>query len=86
MEKTRNRVIELLEDICTAEIHDTSKTLLKDLAMDSLRMVMLLVMIEEVFEIELDESDMNPFLLVTVEDVIGLVSKYVASEEENKNG
>ena len=85
MDGTKERVIELLEDICTAEINDTSKTLLGDLAMDSLRMVMLLVMIEENFEIELDESDMNPFLLITVEDVINLVLKYVSAEEETEN-
>ena len=44
-------------------------------------MVMLLVMIEDVFEIELDESDMNPFKLRTVNDVINLVSKYKIESE-----
>ena len=70
------KVVEILEDLCLTSIEDTSKTLVGDLAMDSLRMVMLLVMIEDVFEIELDESDMNPFKLRTVNDVINLVSKY----------
>lgn len=81
MNETRKRVIEVLEDVCATEIDNTSKTLLGDLAMDSLRMVMLLVMIEEAFEIELDESDMNPFMLITVDDVINLVSKYLSMEE-----
>ena len=48
----------------------------EDLALDSLSMVTLLLEIEETFEIELDESDMNPFDLNTVEDAVKLVEKY----------
>lgn len=77
------RVVEMLEELSSEKISDTSSSLINDLAMDSLRMVMLLVMIEEVFEIELNESDMNPFELVTVQDVINLVAKYkIESEDE----
>ena len=81
MKKIDIKVVEILEDLCLTSIDDTSKTLIGDLAMDSLRMVMLLVMIEDVFEIELDESDMNPFKLRTVNDVINLVSKYKIESE-----
>lgn len=80
------RVIEVLEDLCLTEIDDTAKSLVDDLSMDSLRMVMLLLTLEETFGIELDESDMNPFLLVTVEDVISLVRKYVQVEEGTQDG
>ena len=52
-----------------------------DLALDSLLMVTLLVEIEEAFEIELDESDMNPFDLVTAQDAVDLVKKYCGGEE-----
>ena len=76
METIKTQVIQILEDIGTEKIKDTSVQLLNDLAMDSLRMVMLLVMIEDTFEIELDESDMNPFALLTVKDTIDLVVKY----------
>ena len=79
-------VIEILEDLCTEKITETPAQLLGDLAMDSLRMVMLLVMIEEVFEIELDESDMNPFALLTVQHVIDLVAKYKLEKEDETNG
>lgn len=75
------QVTEILEDICTAKVNDCTATLQNDLQMDSLRMVMLLVMIEDVFEIELDESDMNPFTLLTVQDVIDLVAKYKPESE-----
>ena len=78
------QVAEILEELSPEKISDTSLLLTGDLALDSLCMVMLLVMIEEVFEIELDESDMNPFALSTVQDVINLVAKYkIESEGEN---
>ena len=77
MKNIEKEVIALLEDLCLSKITDTSQTLAEDLAMDSLRLVMLLVMIEETFDIELDESDMNPFVLITVADVAELVAKYI---------
>ena len=86
IEMIQTHVIEILEDLCAEKITDTSAQLLSDLAMDSLHMVMLLVMIEEVFEIELDESDMNPFALLTVQNVIDLVAKYKLEKEDEANG
>ena len=86
IEIIKEQTIQILEELCTEKITDTSLQLLDDLSLDSLCMVMLLVMIEDVFEIELDESDMNPFALVTVEDVISLVSKYKIVREECENG
>ena len=71
------KVVDILEEIGGTRVEDTSKTLVDDLAMDSLRLVTLLVMIEDAFEIELEESDMDPFRLVSVKDVIDLVSEYV---------
>lgn len=84
-EEKRKHILEIIEDICTEKITDTAAKLLDDLSMDSLRLVMLLVMIEDTFEIELDEADMNPFALVTVQDVIDLVSKYKPESEELVN-
>ena len=86
IEIIQTHVIEILEDLCAEKITDASAQLLSDLAMDSLHMVMLLVMIEEVFEIELDESDMNPFALLTVQHVIDLVAKYKLEKEDEANG
>lgn len=54
----------------------------EDLALDSLSMVTLLLEIEETFEIELDESDMNPFDLNTVEDAVKLTEKYLGDDYE----
>ena len=79
-------VINIIEDLCNKKVEDTSQTLIEDLAFDSLRMVMLLIMLEDSFEIELDESDMNPFLLKTVDDVVVLINKYVSTMGEQIDG
>ena len=63
-------------ELCGQEDIDPTASLKEDLALDSLAMVTLLIEIEDVFEIQLDESDMNPFDLNTVQDVMDLVSKY----------
>ena len=81
VEMIKSQVTEILEDICAIEVTDETSTLQNDLQMDSLRMVMLLVMIEDTFGIELDESDMNPFALLTVKDTIDLVAKYKLESE-----
>ena len=86
MKKTEKQVMELLEELCLTPVTDRSLTLVGDLALDSLRMVMLLVTLEDTFEIELDESDMNPFALVTVQDVVELAEKYVSAKEDGKDG
>lgn len=85
IETIKLQIVEILEDICSEKITDTSIQLLNDLSLDSLSMVMLLVMIEDTFEIELDESDMNPFALITVQDVIDLVERYKIKSEEKED-
>ena len=82
VDEIKKQVIEIVEELCLMPIQDADVTLTGDLAMDSLRMVMLLVTLEDTFEIELDESDMNPFALITAQDVINLVMKYVSPEKE----
>ncbi len=57
-----------------------------DLALDSLQMITLLMMLEESFLIVLDESDMNPFNLATVQQVVKLVKKYVGGDSNEKKG
>ncbi|MBE6761997.1 MAG: acyl carrier protein [Ruminococcaceae bacterium] len=79
---TEEKIREILFELSGMEITDNNASLQEDLALDSLAMVMLLIEIEEAFGIELDESDMNPFELNTVQDVIVLVSKYLGDENE----
>lgn len=75
------KVKEILSKLSGEKAITSETTLQGDLALDSLLMVTLLVEIEEAFEIELDESDMNPFDLVTAQDVVDLVKKYCGGEE-----
>lgn len=76
------RIKDMLSEQCDEETIDNETKLQEDLNMDSLSLVMLLVNLEETFGIELDESDMNPFDLITVQDVADMVKKYRVEEND----
>lgn len=75
-------ISEILSGLSGIEEIKPEDNLKEDLALDSLSMVMLLLEIEERFGIQLDESDMNPFDLNTVEDAVKLAEKYRGDENE----
>lgn len=72
----------ILCELSGEETIENTNHLQGDLALDSLMMVTMLVEIEEAFSIELDEADMNPFDLGTVQNVIDMVAKYCGDENE----
>lgn len=76
------KISEILCELSGIKEIKPEDNLKEDLALDSLSMVTLLFEIEEIFEIELNESDMNPFDLNTVEDAVKLVEKYRGDENE----
>lgn len=78
----KEKVKEILFELSGEEVVDLQTELQNDLSLDSLLMVTLLMELEEAFSIELDESDMNPFDLITVQDVVNLAEKYVGVENE----
>ena len=78
------RVKEILSELSGEASVENNARLQSDIALDSLMMVTLLVEIEDAFGIELDESDMNPFDLSTVQSVIDMVSKYFGDKNEAK--
>ena len=82
MYEINKRVIDIIEDLSIMNVNDVSLSLADDLALDSMKMVMLLIMIEEEFEIEFDETDLNPKNIITVEDVIELVLMYLEEKAD----
>lgn len=75
-----DKVIEILAELSGTGNISLENHLQNGLGLDSMLMVTLLIEIEEKFSIELNESDMNPFDLNTVQDVISLVEKYGGDE------
>lgn len=75
-----DKVKAILTDLSGIENIGPELELQRDLCLDSLQMVTLLIMLENNFGIVLDESDMNPFDLMTVENVIILVEKYIGGD------
>lgn len=78
----KEKIKNLLAELSGQEVFDNDAKLQENLALDSLAMVTMLVQIEDVFEIQLDEADMNPFDLITVQNVIDLVEKYCGEGNE----
>ena len=76
----KHTVINIIQDLSEKEDVREEDRLTEDLALDSLNRVLLLVSLEEELGIELDESDMNPFDLITAADVCALVCKYKGEE------
>ncbi|MBE6799014.1 MAG: acyl carrier protein [Ruminococcaceae bacterium] len=66
----------ILSELSGMESFDKSSSLRGNLVLDSLMMVTLILELEDRFNIQLDESDMNPFELVTVDDVLKLAERY----------
>ena len=83
--KNFEKVVSILSELCEIEEIFAENELQKDLGLDSLQMVTLLMMLEEKFEIVLEESDMNPFDLTLVEDVIHLVERYTGEANETED-
>lgn len=75
-ESINKKVINVVKHISGTEKVLIKHRLIDDIGMDSLKMVTLVVTIEEEFGIELNESDMNPYDLRTVSDIVKLVEKY----------
>lgn len=76
----KERVFELLEGLTAMEEISEYDELAGDLGLDSLGLVTLLVAVEDTFQIELDESDMDPLILQTVDDIVQMVGKYAETE------
>lgn len=75
--KIKEQVFDIIRSLSSVEEISISNNLQEDIGMDSLGLVMLLLAIEDNFSIELQESDMNPYDLQTVGDVVELVEEYV---------
>ena len=80
-----DKVCVILSELSGIETICLEHELQSDLGLDSLQMVTLLMMLEENFQITLDESDMNPFDLVNVWQVVDLVEKYAGGENNEEN-
>ncbi len=80
--KIEEKVKGILSELSGEKSIENTFQLQGDLALDSLMMVTMLVEIEDVFDVELEEADMNPFDLNTVQSVIDLVAKYCGDANE----
>lgn len=81
--KTFDKIANILQEISGKDNIELQHNLQTDLGLDSLQMVTLLLMLEDSFEITLDESDMNPFDLTNVCDIVDLTKKYIGGDNND---
>lgn len=67
---------DILQEKSFCEDITSDLKLKEDLGFDSLNMVELMVELEERFDFEIDESDLDPSALQTVDQIYALVEKY----------
>ncbi len=80
--KLDENVVELLKELSGVSSIRPEDRLQEELSMDSLSMVTLLIELENVFCVEFDEVDMNPYDLITVQDVVELMERYCGERHE----
>lgn len=80
-----NKVTNILSELSGVKTICPQHELQNDLGLDSIQMITLLIMLEEKFRIVLDESDMNPFDIINVSNVVNLVEKYVGGDSNGEN-
>lgn len=80
--KAFDKITAILTELCGTDTVRPEDRLQADLGLDSLQMVTMLILLEDGFGIVFDESDMNPFDLATVGQVMALVGKYVGDDDE----
>ena len=75
-----DQVSAVLAELSGTESIRLEDELQNDIGLDSFGLVNLLLTLEESFGITLDESDMNPFDLINVQNVVTLVERYLNGE------
>lgn len=78
-----NEVMNILISLSGSNTIKSEHALQNDLGLDSLSMVTLLMELEDHFNFELKESDMNPLELKQVSDVVRLVERYCGGFHES---
>lgn len=76
MSRTEESIYKILSDLSGMKVNESQSKLVDDIGFDSLMLVTMLLEIEEKLDIELDESDMNPYDLITAGDVIAMAERY----------
>lgn len=77
MKDVKEGVLKILSDLSGVSVNEAQMKLVEDIGLDSLMLVTMLIEIEEEFNIELNESDMNPYDFITAGDVIAMTERYV---------
>lgn len=77
MEQISSKAIEVITKFSVVKSNINSDDLLLNIGVDSLCLVELVIALEDEFNIQFDEAELEPSKLNTVGDIINLVKKYI---------
>ena len=77
MDNTKEIINTILTEKRFSDTITSDMNLSEDLGFDSLSLVELIVDLEDRFDIEIDESDLDPGLIKTVGQIYTLIDKYL---------
>ena len=76
MDTLSNRVTALIKDMAIMDSINENDNI-HELGIDSLKIVELIINLEDEFQIQFDDSELDPSQLITVLDIIRLTERYV---------
>ncbi len=76
------KVKQIMVELSGSKDIEITDSLQDDLGFDSMNMVLMMIALEDEFHFTLRASDMDPYALKTVGDVVGLVERYLKVENE----
>lgn len=76
MNTLSDRVISLIKDMAVVDIVNENDNI-HELGIDSLKIVELIIILEDYFQIQFDDSELDPSQLIAVQDIIQLTERYV---------
>lgn len=79
MRDFEKKALEILSTMTVIRDNISEEDSLSSLGIDSLKMVELILSLEDMFNIRFEDSEMNPKFLVSVNDVFLLLEKYLGS-------
>lgn len=82
MMTVKEKVYKVIGELSQEECFDNKSSLRDDLGIDSLGMVTMLIELEDTLGIYFDPYDMDPTELITVNDVITMVKRYINEDSE----
>lgn len=71
----KEKIFKIIKDLSNTDIELSEETLLSDIGINSLKLVTLIVTLEEELNVQFDDSDLSTQQIKTIGNIIVMISK-----------